>query len=165
MVLLLFSSSVIDCFVLQPFFNLYKFRFYVVSIDLRKSFSLNFLGVWGYFDNVNDQFNDFYWKIEGCVERHAPVKELSTKEKKMKSKPWISPNITKLIKYRNKLFKRKKRQPNNEIIKELYNQKRNEVNREIKRSKKNYIQHFEENSNNIKKIWSGIRELVNIVVI
>ena len=88
------------------------------------------------FDNVNDQFNDFYWKIEGCVERHAPVKELSTKEIKMKSKPWISPNITKLIKYRNKLFKRKKRQPNSEIIKELYNQKRNEVNREIKRSKK-----------------------------
>ena len=85
------------------------------------------------FDNVNDQFNDFYWKIEGCVERHAPVKELSTKEIKMKNKPWISSNITKLIKYRNKLFKRKKRQPNNEIIKELYNQKRNEVNREIKR--------------------------------
>ena len=39
------------------------------------------------FDNVNDQFNDCYWKIEGCIERHAPVKELSTKEIKMKSKP------------------------------------------------------------------------------
>ena len=25
-----------------------------------------------------------------------------------------------------------------------------------------YIQHFEENSNNIKNIWSGIREIVNI---
>ena len=112
---------------------------------------------------MKDRFNDFYWKIESCVERHAPVKELSTNEIKMKSKPWTSPNITKLIKYRNKLFKRKKRQPNNEIIKELYNQKRNEVNREIKRSKNiYYIQHFEENNNNIKKIWSGIKEIVNI---
>ena len=81
----------------------------------------------------------------------------------MKSKPWITPNTHKLIRNRNKLFKRKKRQPNNEKNKELYNQKRNEVNREIKRSKKiYYIQHFEENSNNIKKIWSGIREIVNI---
>ena len=37
--------------------------------------------------NVNDQFNDFYWKLEGCIERHAPVKELPIKEIKMKSKP------------------------------------------------------------------------------
>ena len=102
-------------------------------------------------------------KLKVALKGHAPVKELSTKEIKMKSKPWISSNITKLIKYRNKLFKRKTRQPNNEIIKELYNQKRNEVNREIKRSKNiYYIQHLEENSNNIKKIWSGIREIVNI---
>ena len=43
------------------------------------------------------------------------------------------------IRNRNKLFKRKKRQPNNENIKELYNQKRNQVNREIKRSKKNIM--------------------------
>ena len=26
------------------------------------------------FDNVNDQFNDFYFKLEGCVDRHAPLK-------------------------------------------------------------------------------------------
>ena len=24
------------------------------------------------FDNVNDQFNDFYFKLDGCVDRHAP---------------------------------------------------------------------------------------------
>ena len=53
--------------------------------------------------------------------RHALVKELSTKEIKMKSKAWIILIIT-------KLFKRKKRQPNSENIKELYNQKRNQVN-------------------------------------
>ena len=89
--------------------------------------------------------------------------QLSPKEIKMKSKPWITPDITKLIRNRNKLFKRKKRQPNNENIKELYNQKRNQVNREIKRSKKiYYVQHFGDNSNNIKKIWSGIREIVNL---
>ena len=35
----------------------------------------------------------------------------------MKSKPWITPNIHKLIRNRNKLFKRKKRQPNNKKTK------------------------------------------------
>ena len=50
----------------------------------------------------------------------------------MNSKPWITPNINKLIMDRNKLFIRKKRQPNNAKVKVLYNQKRNEVNREIK---------------------------------
>ena len=65
-----------------------------------------------------------------------------------------------MIRYRNKLFIRKKRQPNNAKIKVLYNQKRNEVNREIKKSKKNhFIKYFQEN---IKNIWSGIREIVNI---
>ena len=24
------------------------------------------------FVNINDQFNDFYYKLEGCVDRHAP---------------------------------------------------------------------------------------------
>ena len=99
------------------------------------------------YENANDQFNDFFWKLNGCVERHAPIKELSPTEIKMKSKPWITPDITKLIRNRNK---RKKRQPNNENIKELYNQKRNQVNREIKRSKnKYYVQPYEDNSNNI----------------
>ena len=36
------------------------------------------------FDNVNDQFNYFFWKITGCVDRHAPIKELTPKEIKLK---------------------------------------------------------------------------------
>ena len=27
------------------------------------------------FDSVHDQFNDFFWKLEGCVDRHAPIKK------------------------------------------------------------------------------------------
>ena len=25
------------------------------------------------YENVKDQFNDFFWKLNGCVERHAPI--------------------------------------------------------------------------------------------
>ena len=35
---------------------------------------------------TNHQFNDFYFKLAGCVERHAPIKKLSPKEVKLKHK-------------------------------------------------------------------------------
>ena len=113
--------------------------------------------------NVNSLFIDFYSKLQGCVDRHAPYKKLSPKEIKLQSKPWISTEIFKLIKARNKIFARKKRQPNNANTKRLYNLFRNRAAREIKKSKKKYYsEYFEMNKMNIKKIWSGIREIVNI---
>ena len=65
-----------------------------------------------------------------------------------------------MIKIRNRLFARKKRQPNNETIKKHYNLFRNRVSCDLKKSKKKYYsEFFEENKTNIKKIWSGIREI------
>ena len=116
-----------------------------------------------HFINVNDQFNDFYFKLEGCVNRHAPYKKLTTKEIKTNDKPWISSKLIKMIKIKNKLFYRKKRQPNNDNVKRLYNIFRNRVNRELNKSKKEYYSnYFEENKKNSKKIWEGIRSIINI---
>ena len=43
------------------------------------------------FDNnlidVNEQFQDFYFKLGGCVDRHAPIKKLKPKEIKLNQKP------------------------------------------------------------------------------
>ncbi len=114
------------------------------------------------FTDVDDQFNDFYWRLEGCVDRHAPLKKLNRKDLKLKSKPWITPEIIRLIKERNNLFKRKKRQPSNENVNRLYNLFRNRINRELKKSKKvYYTKYFEENKNNIKKTWEGIKSIIN----
>ena len=113
--------------------------------------------------DVNDQFNDFYYKLEGCVNRHAPFKKLTPKEVKLHQKPWISSRLIKMIKIKNKLFNRKKRQPNNANVKQLYNIFRNRVNRELVKSKKeHYSQYFIDNSNNSKMIWDGIRSIINI---
>ena len=68
-----------------------------------------------------------------------------------------------MIKIKNKLFQRKKRQANNLEIKRLYNLFRNRVNRELKKAKKiYYTKYFEENNNNIKKTLEGIRSIINI---
>ena len=115
------------------------------------------------YDDVNDQFRDFYFKLEGCVDRHAPLKKLTPKQVKLNLKPWISTELNKMIKIKNKLFYRKKRQPNNEETRRLYNLFRNRVNRELKKSKKDYYQqYFEDNSKNSKKIWEGIKSIINI---
>ena len=44
----------------------------------------------------------------------------------------------------------------------LYNKFRNKVNRELKKSKKEYFnQYFEDNKNDIKKTWTGIKNIIN----
>ena len=58
-------------------------------------------------EDVNDQFKDFYLRLKGCVERHAPLKKLTSKEIKLTHKPWITVNINKMIKIKNKLFQHK----------------------------------------------------------
>ena len=108
---------------------------------------------WNYeLDNPTDLFNDFFWKLECCVERHAPITKLNYREIKLKVKPWKTPKLSKMIKIKNKMFERKKRQPLNDNVKFLYNTFRNRVNRELKKSKKSYYDSYsEEHSNNIKK--------------
>ena len=85
-----------------------------------------------------NSFNDFYTKLEGSVNRHAKLKKLLPKEVKMKNKPWLSADILKLLKVRNKVFVRKKRQSNNENCTRLYNLLRNRV-KEGKKSKNNIM--------------------------
>ena len=114
-------------------------------------------------DNVNDSFKDFHMKLEGAVNRHAPMRKLNPKEIKIKNKSWMTPHIVKQIKLRNKIFERKKRQPENENIQILFKQLRNRINREISKAKiKYYTQYFDEYKNNTKKIWEGIRKIVNL---
>ena len=114
-------------------------------------------------DDPNLLTYDLVKKLDGCAERHAPTHKLNPKEIKFKLKPWITPNIQNLIKLRDRLFERKKRQPENEHVREVYNRVRNRVSRELERSKKqHYESYFDEMNTNIKKTWEGIRKIVNV---
>ena len=55
------------------------------------------------------QFNDFFWRLEDCVNRLAPIKKLKSKEIKLKNNPWINDGIMKMINIRDMIFARKKR--------------------------------------------------------
>ncbi len=84
----------------------------------------------------NILMSDFVWRLDGCAERHAPTKKLLPKDIKLRLNPWITPEIQKLIRLRDRLFSRKKREPNNILVKETYNRVRNKVSREIQKSNK-----------------------------
>ena len=113
--------------------------------------------------DTNSKFNDFLWRVEGCVDRHAPIKKLTRKEIKKMSKPWINNYILKLISHRDRLFHQKKNDPMNNRIKCAYNLFRNRITREIKKAKKEYYKtYFETNLCNMKKTWQGIKEIINL---
>lgn len=113
--------------------------------------------------DINSKFNDFLWRIEGALDRHAPQKKLSNREIRKMSKPWINNYILKLISHRDRLFRQKKENPLNNRIKCAYNLFRNRVTREIKKAKRQYYKSFfEDNLNNMKKTWQGIKQIVNV---
>ena len=114
-------------------------------------------------NDVNSKFDDFLWRVEGCVDRHAPLKKLNKKQIKLKSKPWINGYILKMINHRERLFRKKKEDPINIVFKNAYNLFRNRITREIKKAKKEYYKkYFEDNLDNIKKTWQGIKQIINL---
>ena len=88
------------------------------------------------------------------------MRKLNPKEIKIKNKLWMTPHIVKQIKLRNKIFERKKRQPENENIQILFKQLRNRINHEISKVEiKYYTRYFDDYKNNTKKIWKESEKL------
>ena len=95
------------------------------------------------------------------IENHAPLKKLSRQDVSFSLKPWITSAIKVSIKQKNRLY-RKQLGSNNEFLILEYRRYSNKLGKLIKLSKKNYYQNFfKENSSNLKKIWTGIRDIDN----
>ena len=115
-------------------------------------------------DDVNAQFQLFYDKLQACVNTHVPLKKVSQKKFDLDLKPWITPDLQKMIRIKNLFFKKKKRQKDNINTKRAYNLFRNRVIRGLKKAKVDYYnKYFQENNNNINKTWKGIKSIVNVI--
>jgi hypothetical protein len=112
-------------------------------------------------DNVNEMFDTFNSELMKIIDKHIPLKQLSRKDVKHRSKPWITSGIRTSLKIKNNLYKK--------YIKSrtvYYHQKfklyRNKINRLIKISKKDYYnKYFMSNKSNMKNIWKGIKQIIN----
>ena len=54
------------------------------------------------------------------MNRHAPMKKINKCKQKIMTKPWISDQLLKKIKHRNKLFAKKKNNPDDTYTKSVY---------------------------------------------
>ena len=119
-----------------------------------------------YKENVNDAFQFFYWKINKLLDKYMPWKKLTNKEYKLRYKPWIRGSILDKIKVKNKKFRqfvKCKDATQKEQLKNGYKLLKNEITDLIRQGKKDYYQkYFAENKQNLKKIWAGIKEVINI---
>ena len=112
---------------------------------------------------TNEAFDKFLSNMEDCIDRHAPTKKLNKKLMRKMAKPWLDNKLIKMINHRERLFRRKKADPNNINVLRLYKLFRNRVNRENSKAKKAYYKkYFEDNLNNIKNTWKGIKNILNL---
>ena len=112
--------------------------------------------------DVNALFNSFYSNLSNIVDKHVPLKKLQKKENKFMSKPWITPAIKVSIGIKNNLYK------NYLKTRSLYFHSkfkfyRNKLNHLLRISKRMYYKDFFNNNiNNMKNTWKGIRQIVNL---
>ena len=112
-------------------------------------------------NDVNEIFQRFYSTITQIIDKHAPVKKLSKKQIKFKSKPWITKGIKIFISTKNKLFKRDLKTKKYDHQSE-YKKYRNKLSKLLKLCKEKYYNNcFTKNSNNVKAQWKGIKELIS----
>ena len=100
--------------------------------------------------------------LDEVVKTHAPLKKLTKRDIKFRNKPWINSKIKKMMRIRDRILRKLKKNNNQSLI-DLYKQFRNRVSVSLNESKASYFyNYFQQNSNKMKKLWSGIKSVVSI---
>ena len=79
--------------------------------------------------SVNELYGSFVATVSKVVNKLAPMRKASRKEKKLKLKPWITPNVLKSTKTIYKMFETLHKNKDDFATKEHYKTYRNALNR------------------------------------
>ena len=105
-------------------------------------------------NDIDYIFSSFYSKYNKIINKHVPIKQISRRQLKRFSKPWITQGIRASIKTKNKLFA-----SGDQTKYKFY---RNKINHLIRISKRGYFHdYFEKNLQNMKKTWEALNNLLN----
>ena len=111
--------------------------------------------------DINSKFDRFLKDLNTLTNNHAPIKRLSRKEKKLKDKLWINKRILKMMRIRDRILQKLRKQQISDTF-NLYKKFRNRVSNELKESKMQYFHnYFSTNRQNMKKLWSGIKTIMS----
>ena len=102
---------------------------------------------------------------EQLLDQHAPLKRLTNKQLKQREKPWIDQEILSKIKTKDGIYKKSVTEKN-PILKQQYNYEcnklKNEITKDIRQKKKAYYKiYFLRHSQNAKKTWAGVNEIIH----
>ena len=117
-------------------------------------------------DSVDKNVTTFYNEIDSILNIMAPLKKQTKKELRLENRPWITKGILISMRKRDALYKQLTKE-NNPIEKMLISNKhkkyRNLIVTLLRRSKANhYNNYFEQNKQNVKKTWDGIRSILSV---
>ncbi|MCH2405870.1 MAG: reverse transcriptase family protein, partial [Nitrosopumilus sp.] len=117
-------------------------------------------------NDPNLAFEGLQVTIDTLVDKYLPIRKMTKKEVKLKQKPWITNEILRLMKERDKLYK-KFIKAKNEVIKASYHKKykslRNQIVTLCRLSKKDHYQRlFSDNSDNLRNTWRGIKSIISL---
>ena len=54
------------------------------------------------YENINSSFNNFIAKFKHVIDKHAPLRKLSRRKKKLAAKPWLTKSVLVSIKKKKK---------------------------------------------------------------
>lgn len=102
--------------------------------------------------------------FETTLQKFAPLRELSNREKVMAYKPWITKGILTSIKRRDALYRKYCKLKDPLSITNMYNKFKAYRNLIVNLKNKNnyYKEYFSVNKNNMIKTWRGIKGIINI---
>ena len=140
-----------------------KSKFDTESFSQDLSFSLQkfFSGLPLFTDeNFNSIFTNFVEIVSQTINKHAPLKSYSRRQRRLLKKPWITKGILISIRKKNSMFKSHFIN-GNEAQKFIFKQYSNKLTKIKAASKRNYFKvELEKNKNDPCKIWKIIRSLL-----
>lgn len=109
---------------------------------------------------VNDNVDNLITVFKTVLNRHAPLRSMSRREKRLSNKPWITKGILNSIKTKNRLF-RSHFKSNDPSKKYLYKKYLNKLTHIKFKAKQNYYDNlFKTNYKNPSETWSIIRQII-----
>ena len=116
--------------------------------------------------NCDEKILIFLDKINRLLDEMAPIRKLTKKEMDLKQNPWLTTGILKSIKARDDIHKKFLNAKDPVRRQNLFREfkiKRNLITTLIRSSKSQYYKDFfAEHSNNAKKTWEGIRNIIKV---
>ena len=116
---------------------------------------------------MHEYGNNFLNVFNQILDIHAPITEIKSSKSRTKrnTKPWITTEMLKLVKSKDKTYQQfiKEKDPTaKEELNAKYKQQKNEITKLTRKAKKlHFNEYFAKNSANTKKLWAGINQILN----